>query len=146
LVDPDGTTTAVEAGYASLSRRWQQGDRVVLELAMPVRLTAAHPRVDAVRGCRAIERGPLVYAVEQTDLPDTVAADDLCLLDGTADRLRAEYRADLLGGCVVVTGPAVATDGTQLELVAVPYCLWANRDVGPMRVWLPLASTAAAEQ
>jgi hypothetical protein len=140
LTDPDGTATSVPAGYASLSRQWRRGDRVVLDLAMPVRLTAAHPRVDAVRGCRAIERGPLVYAIEQIDMPEAVAVDDLCLIDDTADRLRAEFRADLLGGCVVVSGPAVSTDGTRSDLVAVPYCLWANRDVGPMRVWIPLAA------
>ena len=36
---------------------------------MPPRLTVPDPRIDAVRGCVAIERGPLVYCIETADLP-----------------------------------------------------------------------------
>ena len=46
---------------------WRPGDKVTLELPLAPRLTAPHPRIDAVRGCLAIERGPLVYCVEQAD-------------------------------------------------------------------------------
>ncbi len=113
-----------------LRRVWQAGDTVVLELPMPVRLTAGHPRVDAVRGCRAIERGPLVYAVEQIDVTDGTAVDDL--------RLPADDPAAL--HAVVAAGPARRLcDVAGPGFTAVPYCLWANREVGPMRVWLPLA-------
>jgi hypothetical protein len=140
LTEPDGTTTRVPPGYARLRRRWQPGDRVVLDLPMPVRLSAAHPRVDAARGCKAIERGPVVFAVEQVDLPDDLAVDDLHLAGDDPAALRAERRDDLLGGCVVVSGPGTTPDGTTGEFHAVPYCLWANREVGPMRVWLPVAT------
>jgi len=138
LTDPDARTTSPPPGYASMTRRWQTGDTVVLDLPMPVRLTAGHPRVDAVHGARAIERGPLVYAVEQVDLDSGLMVDDLRLLADDPTQLRAERRPDLLGGCVVVTGQIGFVDGTTGRLVAVPYCLWANRDVGTMRVWLPL--------
>src|ERR1051326_9061923 len=47
-------------GWLRLTRIWQPGERVVLELDMEPRLTEADPRVDAARGCVAIERGPLV--------------------------------------------------------------------------------------
>jgi DUF1680 family protein len=138
LTDPDGNTTSPGPGYASLTRRWTPGDEVLLELPMPVRLTAAHPRVDAVHRARAIERGPLVYAVEQTDLPDGLVVDDLRLLSDDPADFRAEHRPDLLGGCVAVTGRIGSTNGSTGQLTAVPYCLWANRELGPMRVWLPL--------
>jgi DUF1680 family protein len=140
LTAPDGEVTRAAPGYASLTRRWRPGDRLVLDLPMPVRLSAAHPRVDAVRGCRAIARGPLVYAVEQVDLPDGMLVDDLQLPADDPARLHAEERPDLLGGCVVVTGDAVSPDGTSGRFTAVPYCLWANREVGPMRVWLPVTA------
>ena len=39
-----------------------------LSLDMPARITAPDPRIDAVRGTVAIERGPLVYALEEADL------------------------------------------------------------------------------
>ncbi len=139
LHDPDGATASPAGGYARLTRRWRVGDRVVLRLSMPIRLTAAHSRVDAVRGCRVIERGPLVYAVEQVDVPD-LAVDDLHLA-GTD--LVAERRGDLLGGCVTITGTGVSVAGAMSQFTAIPYCLWANREVGAMRVWLPLREPTA---
>jgi DUF1680 family protein len=139
LRDPDGVTSSPAAGYARLTRRWRAGEQVVLDLPMPVRLTAAHPRVDAARGCRAIERGPIVYAVEQIDVPD-LAVDDLHLTD--AD-LAVERRADLLGGCATITGTGVSASGATSRFTAIPYCLWANREVGAMRVWLPLREVDA---
>ncbi|HEY8301598.1 MAG TPA: beta-L-arabinofuranosidase domain-containing protein [Jatrophihabitans sp.] len=133
LTGPDGAAVPVAPGYASLRRSWQAGDTVVLDLPMAARLVAAHPRVDAVRGCRAIERGPLVYAVEQVDVADGTAVDDLQLPDDDARMLNPSWQPDLLGGCVTIAGPG---------FTAVPYCLWANREVGPMRVWLPLAGAS----
>ena len=46
---------------------------------MPVRVVVPHPRIDAVRGCVALARGPLVYCIEQADHPDDVAVEDLRL-------------------------------------------------------------------
>ena len=104
LTDPDGVTSHPGSGYVEVTRRWRTGDRVELDLAMPVRLTRPHPRVDAVRGCLAIERGPLVYAIEQVDLPDGPAVDDLQLpaddpstletavATGPSRRLRCRHR------------------------------------------------------
>jgi DUF1680 family protein len=128
-------------GYATTRRRWQAGDVVELTLPMPVRVTGADERIDAVRGCVAIERGPLVYAVEDA------SADDF-RLGGVG---RAEHRPGLLDGVTVV-----ALDGTvrrhagrpwpyeespaddePAAMTAVPYFAWANRGIGPMRVWLP---------
>ena len=157
----DGEPHDAAAGtYASVRRQWRVGDVVELALPMPVRFTAADERVDAVRGCVAIERGPLVYAVEAVDQTPDVRVDDL-RLDRTG-RTRVEHRPDLLGGVTVVhavggrggspdsggpyrdaamTGPAAT--GPEVPIVAVPYFAWANRGVGAMRVWLPEASPAS---
>src|SRR5262249_42535826 len=64
----DGELVA-PGGYADLTRRWRAGDRVVLELDVSPRLTAPNPRIDAVRACVALERGPIVYCLEEHDLP-----------------------------------------------------------------------------
>ena len=61
------------------TRVWQPGDSLVLDLAMPPRVTAPHPSVDAIRGCVALERGPLVYALETADIPARVDLEDLAL-------------------------------------------------------------------
>ncbi|MFF5338435.1 glycoside hydrolase family 127 protein [Streptomyces sp. NPDC013181] len=150
----DSTTAPATDGWLRLERRWAPGDRVVLDLRMEPRLTAADPRVDAVRGCVAIERGPLVYCVEQVDHPGG-GLDDI-VLDPTAP-LTADHRPGLLGGVTAIvtaghrrrvpdTGwwpytPAgqepPAPDGERVALTAIPYYAWANRQDGSMRVWLP---------
>ena len=139
--------------YAAIRRTWRDGDTVELSLPMPVRIVEADERIDAVRGCVALERGPLVYAVEQADVPDGVTVDDL-RLDPSAP-VTAEHRPDLLGGVTVLEahGRAVTAEpdgwpyrpagesetphGTDITITAVPYFAWANRGIGPMRVWLP---------
>ncbi|MEU6177521.1 glycoside hydrolase family 127 protein [Streptomyces coeruleorubidus] len=160
---------APEDGWLRIRRTWRPGDTVALELGMEPRLTAAHPRVDAVRGCVALERGPLVYCLEQTDQPGTPRLDDL-LLDTTAG-LTTRHRPGLLGGVTTLVGSGLlrrpgtaqgdwwpyrtvrgstagATEGpagtparadavVPVELTAIPYYAWANREQGSMRVWLP---------
>jgi DUF1680 family protein len=134
---------AAEPGtYAKISRTWTTGDQLVLDLPLTPRVTSPDPRVDAVRGCVAIERGPLVYALEQQDQQDQTAPDDL-VIDPAAE-LAEESRPDLLDGVMVVKAAGKIIDrstGEQrdAELVGVPYHLWANRGPQPMRVWIPTA-------
>ncbi|MBS2966435.1 glycoside hydrolase family 127 protein [Actinocrinis puniceicyclus] len=157
--DVDVEATADRDGWLRLARSWKPGDRVVFELDMEPRLTGADPRVDAVRGCVAIERGPLVYCVEGADHPGS-GLDDLVL--DTTRPLAVKHRPDLLGGVTTVLGSGLrrpstaagwwpypsrsgdggrvtdgATAGVPFDLVAVPYYAWANREDGAMRVWLP---------
>ncbi|MDX6312739.1 MAG: uncharacterized protein QOF44_2203 [Streptomyces sp.] len=152
----DQSDAPVKDGWLCLERAWVPGDQVVLELGLEPRLTAADPRVDAVRGCVAIERGPLVYCLEQVDHPGG-GLDDIVI--DPVRPLAVKDRPDLLGGVTVVvaagrrrqlpaTGwwpyrsPDAATDpvppaGEPVELTAIPYYAWANRQDGSMRVWLP---------
>ncbi len=137
----------VDRGYLRLNRRWQAGDRVDLHLSMPVRRIVAHPQVAADAGQVALQRGPLVYCLEQVDHTAPVRA--IRLPDETP--LTARFDADLLGGTVVIEGEGVQTTADSLytpldqtrsapaALKAVPYCLWDNRAAGPMTVWLPRA-------
>lgn len=46
-----------------------QGDRVELILDMTPRVVRSDHRIDAVRGCVAVQRGPEVLALESVDLP-----------------------------------------------------------------------------
>src|SRR5262249_58173215 len=61
-------------GYLRIERAWQSGDVVELEFPMDPRLIEAHPWIESTRGSVAIERGPLVYCLEQADHPDASVA------------------------------------------------------------------------
>jgi DUF1680 family protein len=132
-VTAGGETQHVDPGYARLERHWSAGDVVELHLPMDVRTTAAHPRVDAVRGCVAVERGPLVHAAEQAD--HAAPVDDLQI--DTSAAAAAEHRPDLLGGVTVVTMRGRTEAAGELDLTLVPYYAWANRGAAAMRVWIP---------
>ncbi len=136
----------VVGGYARLRREWKDGDRVELYLPMPVRRVVANDAVAEDRGRVALQRGPLVYAVEGVDNGERVF--DLVLPDGAV--LTPEPRPGLLNGVLVLTGLANAvsrdaagkTVAAPRPFLAVPYYAWANRGGGQMLVWLP--RTAAA--
>ena len=138
LVNGQPTGVAAAPGsYASLHRRWSPGDVVRLNLPMPPRLTRPDDRLDAVRGCVAVERGPLVYCLEQADQPPAALVDSLRIEDGP---LTAVPQPDLLGGVTVVEAPGrigASPDAAPVTLRAIPYFAWANRDLGAMRVWIP---------
>jgi DUF1680 family protein len=153
-IDGEPVEVDVEAGYLRLHRAWPASSTIVLELAMPVRLIAPHPRVDALRGCVALARGPLVYCVEQVDAGTGVVLDDI-RLDPT-EAPTGVVRDDLLDVPVAIAARAVVMDdqapspiysgwqsttpsGRPIELTAIPYYRWANREPGAMRVWLPVA-------
>ncbi|HEY8454713.1 MAG TPA: beta-L-arabinofuranosidase domain-containing protein [Actinopolymorphaceae bacterium] len=154
----DLDVSAGDDGYIRIARTWEPGDVVTLELDMSPRLVFPHHRVDALRGCAAIERGPLLYCFEQIDQEDDVELDDLAL---AADTDFTTVELDDLAGIgrtVTIHVNAVARSAPTDELysttppedrirerkaraVAVPYFLWDNRDAGPMRVWLPVRTT-----
>ena len=119
----------VENGYASLKRRWRNGDQVVLNMDMPAEIIAADPRVKEDEGYRAVQRGPLVYCMEAVDNPG-----DYETLHLTEDlRFEPVWEPDLLRGVVTLTADV---DGRPLKLI--PYYAWDNREAGRMRVWIPL--------
>ena len=83
-----------------LRRYWAVGDEVVLELPVRARRTTPDDRIDSVRGCVAIERGPLVYCFEQLD--QDVVLDSAAVVAG--DLIERE-QPDLLGGVTTIDVP-----------------------------------------
>jgi DUF1680 family protein len=152
----NGTPAPARAhdGYLRLNRIWHTGDEVVLTLAMPARLVAGHPRVDAVRGAAALVRGPLVYCLEHADMPADGTLFEDYELDATAPAAVAFHSTGLSPVTLRVRVRARALEdtplyrdlrgdggsATALTVTAIPYFLWANREPGPMRVWIPLAA------
>lgn len=57
----------IRKGYAYIKRNWENGDRVSLHLPMPVEKIEAHPSVRHNTGRVALQRGPVVYCLEEAD-------------------------------------------------------------------------------
>jgi len=136
-------------GYVRIVRRWQAGDTVKLVLDMPVMQVEANPRVRMDCGRVALQRGPVVYCLEQKD--NGVELRDLTL--PAAAGLKPVFLKDQLGGVVVLRGKALRrrpqdwaagdlyrtapTARRTVSITAVPYCVWGNRAPGEeMLVWL----------
>ena len=139
-VNDDAERTEVSPGYHVLHRRWQPGDLITVHLDMTPRWTYPDRRVDAVRGCVAIERGPLVYCFEQADQLGGTRLDDLALQPGGVLGERP-VTLDGIGQTIELTAqgvhlPAPPTAG-EVTAIAIPYFQWDNRDGGAMRVWMP---------
>jgi len=131
----------VEVGtWESGRRAWHAGDSIVLDLDMQPRVTVPDPRIDAVRGCVALERGPLVYCLESNDLPAGVVLEDVNLEPGAVPS--SVVRNDL--GDSILGLEVAASGGHPSDLRAIPYFAWANRSVAAMRVWIPVAPAGRA--
>ena len=138
--DPPPLRGLEEVSHAQvehLQRRWQAGDLVELDLPMPVHRVYAHEQVQDDQGQVALMRGPVVYCLEAVDHTGVDLA-HLALPRET--ELRAEHRADLLGGVTVLQGQAVAAGQRPVTLIAVPYYAWQNRGQHAMTVWIPQTS------
>jgi DUF1680 family protein len=115
-INGQSATPTIQKGYAVVTREWKAGDRIELELPMEPQRVVADNRIKADAGCVALKYGPLVYNVETTDNRK---------IDGkiAATPLRAQWRPDLLGGMMVLTGKW--EDGS--DLLAIPNYARMNR-------------------
>jgi uncharacterized protein len=154
----------VRLGIASLTRVWTPGERLMLDFALPARVTHPDPRIDSLRGTVAIERGPLVYCVEQTDLPKSGDLDSLRVPVGAQVQLAPVRPSGLPEEIVTLAVPMLADSPVPqawpyaeeppksqhtpeaLVVPVIPYFTWANREIGPMRVWLPEADDSQVEE
>ncbi len=135
-------------GYAKIHREWTGRDEVALSLDMPVERVSSHPSARQMSGKTALQRGPIVYCLEEADNPVTPLARISLPYES---ELSVEYKPDLLGGVAVLTGMGEVIndqgwDGVlysskkpvtePFPIKAVPYCVWDNREPGQMLVWV----------
>ena len=139
--------SSVEKGYITIGREWSQTDTVQLDLAMPVERVYANPKVRQDVGCVALQRGPLVYCLEEVD---NAASTRQVVLPRDA-AVTASLNAAEFGGLVVVHSDAGFADAqgwdgalyhtggatlTPIRMTAIPYYAWDNRQPGDMCVWI----------
>lgn len=77
-------------GYAVI-KDWKSQDVIALDMDMPVEIVAADPHVKENFGKRAIQRGPLVYCMEEIDNPEYFDQIQLSPSNNIPDSLRFRY-------------------------------------------------------
>ncbi|HEY4414843.1 MAG TPA: beta-L-arabinofuranosidase domain-containing protein [Verrucomicrobiae bacterium] len=115
----------IENGYAVITRDWQAGDKIDLSLPMAIQVVKADEHIAADRGRLALRFGPLIYNVENADQPNLKLTPDV-------SSLKTEWRSDLLGGLMIITGKW--SDGTPL--LAIPNYARENRGATESLVWM----------
>jgi len=153
------TVASATAGqYLPIRRRWSSADTVTLHFNMAPQILEANAQVTENNGRVAVQRGPLVYCMEQIDQPAGAALKDVALdTRSTNAKFEEKFEKDLLGGILVLRHPGAvyeeSADRSGLyfshnapprkshpaRLTFIPYYAWANRVQTAMQVWTPMA-------
>lgn len=149
-VSVNGKSTIAESvnkdGYVYLTREWNEDDLIHLHFPMPIERIHANPKVRENAGKIALQRGPIVYCLEEIDNNSDLQSIYL----PTGSKLKAYYDSDFLDGVVYLSGEAERklTESSDtlysknpypskpIHFKAIPYYAWCNRTPGEMRVWI----------
>lgn len=127
-VNGENKSFGKEKGYVVISN-WKPGDKITLDMDMPVEMVSADPRVKQDVGKRAIQRGPLVYCMEEMD--NNHGFSKLALTKNSSFDIEKE---EILPGVTHV----IHAKTEKGMLTFIPYYAWDNRDAGNMKVWIDL--------
>jgi DUF1680 family protein len=134
-------------GYVRVERHWQSGDKIEFELAMPGERMYANPNVRSDAGLTALQRGPLVYSLEEIDNPVPLQR----IVLPRSEKLSSQLESGILEGVTTLKCQALVEDATDWAgtlyrsqpattqsrtITAIPYYAWDNRQPGEMRVWI----------
>lgn len=138
----------VKKGYAVLEGVWNNSDTIELLFPMPIELIQANPNVRENLGKVAIQRGPVVYCLEEIDNGSNLPA----ITISSDSQFTTEYDETMFGeGAMIIHGTVQRSSGDNWKDVlyrpvdnvmehavikAIPYSLWANRTPGEMLVWI----------
>lgn len=140
----------IRKGYLHIRRTWQEGDTITLTLPMPVRRVYGNPLARHVAGKVAIQRGPLVYCLEQADNGEELH--NLWLPKESEFRVfegKGIFAHKML---IQAEGEKQSAPDAQHQalwhydnapssrqpqtLTFIPWFSWANRGEGEMRIWV----------
>jgi len=150
-----------DGGYIRFHHRWQKGDSIHVEFDMAPQFLASNSRVVENTNRAAVQRGPLVYCLEQLDQPVGVNLADLAIPAAAIQQpnFTESFDKNLLDGIMVLRleGADIQTPDSQrtlyfpatsaspkaakVPLTFIPYYAWANRTPSRMQVWTPLLRT-----
>ncbi len=97
--------------YLKIQRKWQRGDKIELDLPMPVRLTESHPKVSGNRNRIAVMRGPVLYCIELPTREEGKKVWDNGIYFPENIHFTPRLDKQLLGGVVVLEAHALTAAG-----------------------------------
>ena len=141
-------------GYISINKDWKSGDTIDFDLKMTAEFLKPHPRIDAARGCVALRKGPVIYAIEQADVKDKgYFVDDFTVNSkGTIKETKISIAGLGEVPALEISGhfetfkesadypyanPLPVDQSSPTKITAIPYAQWGNRVKGGMKVWVP---------
>jgi DUF1680 family protein len=147
--------------YLPIERRWTAGDFIRANFEMAPQVLEANPHVVDDMGRVAIQRGPLVYCLEEIDQPAGTVLTDVAvdLTESSGAKFHDEFKSDLLGGTVVLRQAGVVYErdrsrdalyakyraeplkSKRVPLTFIPYYAWSNRQATSMEVWTPIVKS-----
>jgi len=136
-----------EKGYLVIDREWHSGDSIEYTMAMPVELVYSNPLVQEDCGRTAIQRGPLVYCIEEADngakidqfVVEAETMFELCHVSGLSPDIVALQGNALRLAPPAADAPLYTTrrpEYVPTRLTAIPYYAWNNRGFGAMEIWI----------
>lgn len=131
----------LDRGWITIARRWSGGDTVDLNLPMHIERTTMPARFTEYKDLAALQRGPLVYCMEEHDMAPEMRNSFAAYLPNNLE-FTAQFHPELLGGVTVLTGilklPSYTGDTERsVPTTFIPYGVWNNRTPGAMRIWIP---------
>jgi len=128
----------IDKGYAVISKQWKKGDKIQLNLPMPVKEVIANKALQVDSNKIALQRGPIIYCGEWNDNDGKVS--NIFIPGNTI--FRPQHESGLLNGVTVLKASVFKTDSIsgkvqKAQFTAIPYYSWANRGKGEMMVWFP---------
>ena len=137
--------------YAEVNRKWNKRDVIELILPMDATLIEANPLVEENRNQVAIKRGPIVYCLESSDLPNKSIFNTFIpasiQLKAMPTIVNGLEMMSLHGNAKIVEPNTwknvlyrpVSKANTTIPIKLIPYFAWGNRGHSEMSVWLPLS-------
>ena len=154
--------SAVKPGdYLPIQRRWSPGDAIHVQFEMTPQILEANAHVIEDNGRAAVQRGPLIYCLEQLDQPAGVELTEVALdlEQNPGAQFHEELERDLLDGIIVLHHAGAVYEKAEsrsglyyrytteprkarrVQLTFIPYYAWANRAATQMQVWTPVLKT-----
>lgn len=150
LINGERLIEAESGKFAIIKRKWKARDIITIDIPMEIKFIEGHPRIEELRNQVAIKRGPIVYCLESSDIPENANIVDVYV--SNTKKLRATFQTGFLGGVNTIEGDLLVRknngEGMYREVDRpihethnakfVPYYSWSNRGDTEMTVFMPV--------